>query len=290
MISPYLTNLAVLILIYIILSVSLNLALGYTGLLNLGHVAFFAIGAYTSALLTKAGYPFVFAFIASGIVASLFGFLLVLATRRLKGDYLALATLGFSYVCYAVLLNWSSLTRGPLGIAGIIKPNIFGWQIHSTGEYAMYALIVCIISIMIMMWIVRSPFGRLMQALRDDELGLRVLGKNTYRIKLKVMGISAFFAGIAGSLFAHYLTYIDPSSFILSEIILMITIVIAGGLASIRGSIVATGIILLIPELLRFIQLPSSVLGPLRQMLYASILIIILMFRPRGIFGRVDLE
>ena len=136
----------------------------------------------------------------------------------------------------------------------------------------------------------KSPFGRLLQATRDDELGLKVLGKNTFKLKYKAMMISAFFAGIAGSLFAHYITYIEPNSFTLSELIFVLTIVIVGGLASLKGSVVSAFIIVMIPEALRFLSLPSAILGPMRQIVYALILLCILLFRPRGLFGRVDLE
>lgn len=288
--SYYLIHLLILIGIYIILTTSLNLALGFTGLLNLGHVAFFGIGAYTSALLMIQGFPFIIAFLLGGLFASIFGYLLVLGTRQLKGDYLALATLGFSFVIHSLFLNLISLTRGPLGIPGIPKPIIFGLSIVSYTSYLLFVFVVVIICVYTISKIVHSPFGRLLQATRDDELGLRVLGKNTFTLKAKSMMLSAFFAGIAGSLFAHYISYIDPSSFTLTEIILMLTILIVGGIASLKGSIVATFIILLIPESLRFLELPSSVVGPGRQILYALILILILLYRSRGIFGRIDLH
>ena len=131
MILPYLTHILILISIYTILIVSLNLAIGYSGLLNLGHVALFGIGAYTSTLLNIHGVPFILAFIAAGIITALFGLLLVFATKKLKGDYFALASLGFSFVVYSLLLNLTGLTRGPLGIAGIPKPNLFGLVIRN---------------------------------------------------------------------------------------------------------------------------------------------------------------
>ncbi len=290
MIDAYLVHVLILVGIYAILAVSLNITLGFTGLMNMGHIALFGIGAYTSALLTLHGTPFAIAFIAAGIVASAFGFLLMYATRKLKGDYLALAALGFSFVVYSVLLNWSSLTRGPLGIPGISKPCIFGMCASSQYSYLFFVAIAALISIGIMYLISRSAFGRLLEATRDDEVGLRMLGKNTFNLKVKAMVIAAFFAGIAGSIFAHYLTYIDPSSFILSEVILVFTIVIVGGLGSIRGSVVGALIIIVVPEILRFFAIPSSILGPARQIIYALILIAIILIRPKGLFGRIDLE
>ena len=288
MLSSYFLNILILIGIYTILAVSLNLAMGFVGLINFGHIAFFGIGAYTSTLLMLNGVPFFGAFLIAGLFASFFGFVLVWATKKLKGDYFALATLGFSFLIYSLFLNLS-FTRGPLGISGIPKPEIFGIVIKSNLLFFIFVLVIALLSVWIISRITKSPFGRLMKATRDDELGLRVLGKNTTKIKYKSMIISAFFAGIAGSLYAHYITYIDPSSFYLGNIILILIIVILGGLASIRGSIIGTIIILLIPEILRFINLPSSILGPARQIVYALVLLGILLYKPKGLFGKVDL-
>lgn len=290
MIGNYIIHLAILVSIYIILSVSLNLALGFTGLINLGHIAFFGIGAYTSALLTLKGVPFPIAFILAGLIASMSGFVLANITNKLKGDYLALATLGFSLVVYSIFINWGSVTNGPGGLAAIPRPNIFGLQIVSNTSYLVFALTICILAVLIISKIVRSRYGKLLEAVRDDAIGTEALGKNIYKLKYQSMMISAFFAGIAGSLFAHYISYINPASFYIHDIIVFLTIVIVGGLASIKGSVVAAIIIIVLPELLRFVNIPSYMIGTMQQILYAGILIAILMIRPRGIFGRIDLE
>lgn len=288
--SGYLIHLIILIGIYTILATSLNLAMGYTGLLNLGHVAFFGIGAYTSAILTvDARWPFLLAFVCAGLLAAVFGALLVIATHKLQGDYLALATLGFTFVAYSVFNNWIDVTRGPLGIPGIPKPVIFGVAIESNLAYMVFVLLAAALVLLFLWRVVSSPYGKVLEAVRDDAIAAQVLGKRVMRMKVQSMILSAFLAGIAGSLFAHYITYIDPSSFFLPELILFMTILMVGGLASLRGSVLATIIILLVPELLRFLSLPSSVVGPLRQILYAALLLGILLLRPRGIAGRVDL-
>jgi len=290
MISAYIVHLLILVGIYVILTVSLDLALGHTGLLNMGHIAFFGIGAYTSALLTMAGLPYLASLASAGLLAGLVGLILMKATKRLKGDYFALATLAFNFVIYSFMLNWTSLTRGPLGIPGIPKPSFLGFSLSTNNMYLAFVFIIAVITVYIVNKITKSPFGRLLHATRDDEIGLRVLGKNTGKLKYKVMFVSAFFAGIAGSLFAHYITYIDPSSFALPEIILIFTIVIVGGIASLTGNVVSSFVILLIPEMLRFVNMPSSILGPMRQIIYALILLGILLYKPRGLFGKVDLE
>lgn len=290
MFAPYATHILILIGIYAMLTMSLNLTIGFAGLLNLGHIAFFGIGAYTSALLSMAGVPYPLSLLAAGSMASVFGFLLMLGVRKIKGDYLALVTLGFSFVVYSVFLNWTGLTRGPLGIPGIPKPSWLGLTISSNQGYLILVLILTALSGLFLWRLTRSRYGRVIEAVRDDELAVSVLGKHAFKIQAQTMIISSFIAGIAGSLFAHYLTYIDPSSFFLSEIILVLTIVIVGGLASLRGSVLAAVIILVIPEMLRFVGLPSAIVGPMRQILYAALLIGVLMIRPRGLFGKVDLS
>ena len=137
---------------------------------------------------------------------------------------------------------------------------------------------------------INSPFGKVLEAIRDDELATKVLGKNTFKMKSYALAISAFFAGIAGSLYAHYITFIDPSSFTILQLIPILVIVIVGGLASLGGTIIATIVLVLLPELLRFVGFPSSVVGPARQILYALILILILIYKPKGFYGKVELE
>jgi len=290
MISGYFIHLLILIGIYFILAISLQLAVGFAGLLNLGHIAFFCIGAYTSALLALNNFPFWLCFLLAGIVAMLFGFLLSIPTSKLKGDYLALATMGFSFVIYAVALNWTSLTRGPLGLPGIPKPTLFGISFSDNFSFLILIAIIALISYLIVKKITTSPFGKVLEAVRDDELATKVLGKNTFKIKTYALGISAFFAGIAGSLYAHYITFIDPSSFTLLQLIPVLCIVIIGGLASLKGTILATIILVLLPEPLRFIGFPSSIVGPARQMIYALILLLILLYKPKGFYGKVELE
>lgn len=274
MISAYLIHLLILVGIYAILAVALQLAMGFTGLLNLGHIAFYCIGAYISALLALSGWPFWLCILLAGIGAMLFGFLLAVPTNKLKGDYLALATLGFSFVIYAVTLNWTGLTRGPLGLPGIPKPSLFGFVFSDNLSFLILTFIIALISCLVVKKITSSPFGKVLEAIRDNELAVRILGKNTFKMKSYALGISAFFAGIAGSLYAHYITFIDPSSFTLLQLIPVIAIVIIGGLASLKGTIIATVVLVLLPEPLRFIGFPSSIVGPARQMIYALLLLL----------------
>ena len=288
--EAYLVHLFILVCIYFILAASLQLAMGFGGLLNLGHIAFYGIGAYASALLTlNLGVSFWVALPLAGVCAMLGGFLISLPTNKLKGDYLALATMGFSFIVYALMLNWTELTRGPLGIPGIARPQFFGISLIDNNAYLIFALLVAALCWWLIKRIVESPFGRLLEAIRDDELAAQILGKRTARMKTIALGTSAFFAGIAGSMYAHYINFIDPSSFMLLQIIPVLSIVIIGGLASLRGTVIASVILILLPEPLRFIGFPSSIIGPMRQIIYALFLLLILLYRPKGISGKVQL-
>lgn len=282
MIEAYIIHILILIGIYGILALSLNFALGYGGLLNLGHIAFFGIGAYTSAILSLQGIPLIIAFGLSSLLAGLSGYLLSFASIKLKEDYLCLATLGFNFVIYSLMLNLDFLTKGAQGITGIPK-------IPGTLLYLVITFIIFVITYIIIQKLAKSSFGKSLQATRDNELLAQTIGKNTLLIKNKTIACSAFFAGIAGSLYAHYIGFIDPSTFGLGEIILLLTIVILGGLASLKGTILATILLISLPELLRFITMPSAILGPVRAIIYALTLLIILLYRPRGIQGKIDL-
>lgn len=290
MIEAYLIHLLIIIGIYLILAISLQLALGYTGLINLGHVAFFGIGAYVSALLTLNGVPFIIAIVLAGSISMFFGFLLSIPTSKLKGDYLGLATLAFSFVFYAIILNWVELTRGPLGLPGIPKPSILGISFVSNFDFLILVFLIVLVTLFFLKLVIDSNFGRVLEATRDNELATKILGKNTKKIKMISLAISAFFAGIAGSLYAHYISYIDPSSFTITQLIPVICIVVIGGLASLKGTIIATIIIILLPEPLRFIGFPGAMIGPMRQILYALLLLGILLFKSKGFFGKVELE
>jgi len=289
MIEAYLIHLLILIGIYLILAISLQLALGFNGLSNFGHIAFFGIGAYTSALLALSGWSFLICFVSAGILAMIFGFLLAIPTNKLKGDYLALATMGFSFVVYAVLLNWTELTRGPLGIPGIPRPVLLGYSLSDNFSFLILTAVIALASYFVIYRITKSPFGKVIESIRDDELASRILGKNSFKTKSIILGVSAFFAGIAGSLYASYITFIDPSSFTMMQLVPVLLIVIVGGLASLPGTIMATFILMLVPEALRFVGFPSSIIGPMRQILYALILIIILIYKPKGFYGKVEM-
>lgn len=287
----YLLHILIISCIYGMLAVSLNIVVGLTGILNLGHAAFYGIGAYTSALLmVYFGVPWVIAMLAGALLAAFFGLLVSIPSLKLRGDYLAIATLGFGEIARAVLLNWSDVTRGPLGISAIPQPVIFGVSFDSPESYAILALTMLAIVVFITWRISKSPFGRVLKAIRENELAALAMAKNTSRFKMTAVVISAFFAGIAGSLYAHYVTFIDPYTFGLAESTLIVAIVVLGGMGSIRGALTGVLFVAIVDEGLRFVGFAPDVIGPARQMIYAILLIVLMLYRPQGIFGEYSFK
>lgn len=283
----YLLYILVIACIYIILALSLNLIVGFTGLAALGHIAFACVGAYTSSLLAlNFGISPWIGLLAGAILASIFGIIIGYPSLRLKGDYLALATLGLGVIIYSIANNWIALTRGPMGLPGIPPLSIFGHEIASAGSYLILTLIFVLITFLVIRNITNSPFGRVLKSIREDELATTAMGKNTTKYKLIVFVVGAFFAGIAGSLYAHYITFIDPSSFTVMESVVVLLMVVFGGMANLWGSVFGATILIGFPELLRFLGIPSSIAAPLRQMIYGLLLIILMIWRPQGLMGK----
>jgi len=283
----YLLHILVITGIYIILTLSLNLVVGYTGLAALGHAAFACVGAYTSALLAlHFGLSPWLGLLIGACVAALLGAVVGAPSLRLKGDYLALATFGLGVIVYSVAKNWVSLTRGPMGLPGIPGFSIFGIQLSAIWEYLIIVALFVLLTYFVIRRIVNSPFGRVLRGIREDETATLAMGKNVNKYKILVFVIGAFFAGIAGSLYAHYITFIDPSSFTVMESITILLMVVFGGMGSLAGSFVGASVLVIFPELLRFLGMPSSVAAPLRQMIYGLLLIILMLKRPQGLLGR----
>ncbi len=285
----YFATVLVFFIYNVLTAVAANLTLGYLGLFNLGLIALIGIGAYCYALFQSIGCGFWLSTLLAILIPGLFAIGLQYLTRKLKGDYFGIATLGFTYLVFAILVN-ADFTRGALGIPGIPKPVIFGFEFGSPLLFLLFSTIVLVIVLFIVYRLVNSRFGRLMQAIRDDETSVKVLGKNTDAVKYKVTFFAGCIAGLAGMIFASFITFIDPFSFLLPPLITILTIAILGGLASFWGPVLGAAIITVIPELLRFVGLPSSVLGPLRVLIYAVILIVVLVYWPKGILGNIKYE
>ena len=283
----YLLHILIISGIYIILTLSLNLILGYTGIPALGHIAFACVGAYTSSLLAlNYGISPWIGLLIGACFASILGLVIGFPSMRLKGDYLALATFGFGVIVYSISKNWVDLTRGPMGLPGIPKFSVLGFELQPVWAYLILVMVFVFITTFIINRIVDSPFGRNLRSIREDEIASLSIGKNINKYKLIVFVVGAFFAGIAGSLYAHYITFIDPSSFTVMESIAVLLMVVFGGMGNIKGSFIGALILVIFPEMLRFLGMPSSIAAPLRQMIYGLLLIVLMLKRPQGIIGQ----
>lgn len=282
----YLVHILIVVALYSILALSLDLVAGFTGLVSISQAAFYGLGAYTSALLTtRAGIPFVIGAPAGVLVAAVVSLPVSMATRRLRGDYFVVATLAFQMIAHSVLSNWTNVTGGARGVPGVPAPNLFGWPITSHATYLALCGVLALAAYLVVSRLSGGPLGRVLRAIREDEGVAASLGKNTARTKMGVFAVSAGLAATAGVLYAHYISYIDPSSFTLMESILVLSMVIVGGAGSRWGPVVGAAVLVLLPELLRFVGLPSSLAADLRQFLYGLLLVLMLLFRPQGLVG-----
>jgi|LFRM01.1.fsa_nt_gb branched-chain amino acid transport system permease protein len=267
----YFTGVLVLAWINIILAVSLNLINGFTGQFSLGHAGFMAVGAYVSGLLTiHLNWPFPIVLLIAALVSAVLGFVIGLPTLRLRGDYLAIATLGFGEIVRVVLLNLD-ITGGPRGLGGIFPKTTF-----------FSAEIVAVLTILVLANIVRSSHGRAFVAVREDEIAAEAMGVDTTMYKVLAFSIGAAFAGVAGGLFAHHQMFIDPRSFTFQRSIEILVMVVLGGLGSITGSIIAAVVLTILPEALRG-------MAEYRMIVYALLLIGLMLVRPQGLFGTREL-
>lgn len=283
----YLLHILIIAGIYVILTMSLNLIVGYTGMAALGHAAFFCVGAYVSALLAlNYGVSPWLGIFAAAIVAAIVGIAISIPALRLRGDYLALATLGFAVIVYSIAKNWVDLTRGPLGLPGIPSFSVFSYSITGGWSFLLIVTAVILLTTLVMNRIVNSPYGLVLRGIREEEVATATMGKNVERFKITVFGVGAFFAGMAGSLYAHYISFIDPSSFTIMESITILLMVVFGGMGTIRGSFIGAIILVVLPELLRFVGLPSSIAATVRQMIYGLLLVALMLKRPQGILGK----
>lgn len=277
-------HLLVLITIYGILAISLNLMVGMAGLFNLGLAAFYGIGAYTSAILSRNfGVPVGLSLLAGVALSALIGFIIGLPTVKLVGDYLAVVTMGLGEITRAVFKNWVPVTRGPMGLPGIPHMSLFGFKLDTAPLFLAFSFVMVAISFIFVERIRLSPFGRVLRGVREDEMGAQALGKNTYWYKMIALVVGSGLAGLAGGLFAHYMNFIDPSSFVMWLTFFIFLAIMMGGLGNNLGAVVATGVLLVLREGLRFAGLPPAVAAPLQQLIFGILLIVMTIFAPRGL-------
>jgi branched-chain amino acid transport system permease protein len=281
--AAYLLHLAIIGGIYIILAISLNLIVGYAGQVSLGHAAFYGIGAYISALTSLLWhFPFPLAALSAILFTGVCGLLLGLPTLRLKEDYLAIVTLGFGVIVDMVFLNLE-ITGGPDGLPGIPSPSFLGLSFRSPGFYLLLTLLAVLLTLGLTYRLVHSYHGRALRAIRDHEVTAQVMGINTPAYKVGIFTLAAGLAGLAGSLYAHYITFINPESFGLHTSILILCMVVVGGMGSLVGAVVGALVLTLLPEILREFQ-------AYQDLIYGGLLVGLLIWRPQGLLGRGKLS
>ena len=283
----YLLHISVMLEIYILLALSANQKVGLSGLLSLAQAVFYGIGAYATAItITKFGFSYWLALptamLTCVIVALLFSFI----AGKVRELYFSLATLALQIIFFSVVYNWIPVTNGSYGISGISTPEIFGLKINTPGSFALFGGFWVLVVFLFYSWFLKTPISRLIQATRDDQIAVLSLGKNPNYYKCISIILSAIVAGIAGTLYATYATYIDPSSFTLDESILILSIVLIGGAGRIIGPVTGAVIYILLPEFLKFMQMPDGIAANMRMILFGLLLVLIVRFKPKGIFGK----
>lgn len=289
----YFIHILIMIGIYSLVAYSLNLTMGYCGLLNLAPAAFYGIGAYGFTLVMTKGNLFqlvpwmsflislIFAALITGIIAFLSG----IPALKFRKDSFVLVTLGFQVIIFTILYNWISFTKGPYGISGIPRPNILGWQIDALWEYLILIVLINAVVLVFLFKLYQSPFGLSLKALRDDEIGAQSIGISARKQFLRAFTIAGAFIAIPGALYACYVTYIDPTSFSLEESIFQVVILSLGGTGNRKGPIIGVLFMIILPEILREIGLPDTIAPNVRQMVYGAILVFLMFVRPQGLWG-----
>lgn len=289
--DAYLVSIAIVVLIYALLAIGLNLQYGETGLINFGHVAFFAIGAYTSALLSLKGIPLWLSFPAAAGIAALAAVPLGMAALRLREDYLAIVTLGFSETTRLVIQQEEWLTRGVQGLPGV--PALFASAGTGTRNWMQLGALVCavLLAVVAVRLLQRSAFGRLLRAIRDNEPAVAAVGKDPAGYKIRVFMLGAALAGVAGAFYAHFVTFITPEQFVPLITFYVWMSIILGGVGSMRGALMGTLVLVVFLEGSRFLRdlvpaIAEAQMAHIRLGVVGLALILCMLYRPQGMFGK----
>ena len=280
----YVYHILILVIMYAILVQSLNLIMGYVGVISMGHAVFCGIGAYTGALISiHLGYNFLIGMAVGFVFSGLVGALLALPSLRVRDEYLIVFTVGFQMVVFEFMLTARGITQGQGGIPGIPPAEILGISFHTPLRFLPLLGVMGVICFAIAWRVIHSPFGRVLKAIREDESASRALGKNTLFFKVLVFALSGGLAAITGSLMAHYISFISPFSFTIEVSVFIIVMVVLGGEANFWGPIMGAAILMGITEALRFVPGASSYIDAAREIFYGLILMFLMIFRPQGI-------
>jgi len=284
----HLYYLVIFVLFYTMLAQSLILPFGYAGLISLASAGFYGIGAYSAAILSvNFGYPFLFVLLVSILVSGILSFIVAIVAMRTADDYLIILTIGIQIVLFSLMNNWVSLTNGPYGIANILNISFLGITILSNFDFLILTICLSIGIFILIRKISLSPYGRVLIALSEDEIFCKSIGKNVFLKKAISFSIGGSITAIPGVLYAYYIKFVDPSTFSIEESIFILSIVIIGGVRNLWGSVLAATVLILLPEALRFLGMPSNIAANMRQIIYGLVLVVMMFRFSRG-FGGVS--
>jgi branched-chain amino acid transport system permease protein len=282
----FLYNLLTMIALYSILTQSLNLAMGYGGLISLCHAVFYGIGGYVTAILMlQLGLPFVLALACGILVSGILAYFLSFPAVKFRGDFFVLVTIAIQNIFYVIFHNWTGLTGGPYGLSGIPGIEILGQFFKSSVYFPVVAVVLAVAVNLMIYRLVMSPFGRTLRAIREDELAALSLGKDVRQFKRQAFMLSAALAAVAGGLLASYQTYIDAEVFNADESLFIFSALVIGGAGGYYGALLGALVMVLVPEALRFTGLPDATAADIRQILFGLFLILLMRFRPQGLAG-----
>jgi len=273
--------------IYVVLGLSTNLLVGIVGIFSVSQAAVFGVGAYIVAHFLMAADPLAFlpALAIAALCCIALNILVTLPSLRVSGDYFVVTSFGIQLLATAVFTNWTTGTGGASGMPGIPPPDILGYQLQTTAQLMLLCLAALALACTCFWLIMRAPYGRLLRAIREDELAVAAAGKNVLSAKVSAAALAGAFAGVAGGLYATFLSFIDPSSFDLDASILLLTMVVVGGARTLAGSIVGPFLLLALPQILSLLDIPTAIAATARQLIYGLLLIAFMMFRPQGLLG-----
>jgi branched-chain amino acid transport system permease protein len=272
--------------IYAILAMSYDLVFGFAGMFSIAHGAFFGIGAYGGALsMLGMGMPFLPALLIGGTLAAVVAVLVAIPAGRLEGDYLVVGSLSFAVICYDLMINLTNVTRGPMGLPGIPSPSIFGVAFDTPLMLLLLILCILLIVAVVSARVAFSPYGRILRAVKDDPLAVEASGRSVIRHKVEVLVLGAFLAGVAGTVYAAYVNFIDPESFVLRTSFVILVAAVLGGVGTLWGPCLGALFLWVVPEALRFAGIPSTMRGPLNEIVYGCLLLAVVFLRPQGLVG-----
>jgi ABC-type branched-subunit amino acid transport system permease subunit len=223
-------------------------------------------------------------------VSAVFGIIVALPSLRLKGDYFFIATLALQIIVFNLFVNWDGLTKGPLGIYGISRPEVLGLTFNTNFSYLLFALFFVFLCFYFSSRVCNAPFGLTLKAIREDEVAAEGVGKNILKFKVLIFVFSAIWASLAGSVYVFFVGAVDPFAFTLDESIFILSIAIVGGMGNLKGSVLGAALLIILPELLKFAAIPESIAHQARNLIYGIFLILFMMFRPQGLVGEYKIE